>query len=96
MIPERLRDYLEVWKTRPPNPYDFEQASEVFPVASYLFVAYGMGMAPSTHPTLDPRAQDALRDEMQKMLRKRRTFAAGLPTNRALLGSAPSPATVSV
>ncbi|CAI8422755.1 MAG: Flavin-dependent tryptophan halogenase RebH [Hyphomonas sp. TMED17] len=84
-IPERLQDYLEVWKTRPPNTYDFEQAREVFPVASYLFVTYGMGMTPATHPTLDARAANALKDDMQKMLKKRRKFTEALPTNRALL-----------
>ncbi len=95
-IPQRLQDYLEVWKTRPPSAYDFDQAREVFPVASYLFVAYGMGMMPTTHPTLDPRVQDTLKTEMQKMLRKRRSLAAGLPTNRALLGGCAVASTVSL
>ena len=84
-IPERLQDYLEIWKTRPPNAYDFEQSREVFPVSSYLFVTYGMGMTPATHPTLDARAVDALKDDMQRMLRTRRKFSEALPTNRALL-----------
>lgn len=84
-IPERLRDYLEIWKHRPPGAHDFEQASEVFPVSSYLFVAYGMGMSPHTHPTLKPRVQDDIHKQMQNIARKQKALAAGLPTNRAYL-----------
>ena len=84
-IPDRLREYLETWSYRPPGPHDFEQASEVFPLSSYLYVAYGMGMTPKLHPTLRPRVQDALHKEMQNVMRKQRALASGLPTNRALL-----------
>lgn len=86
-IPERLQENLEVWKTRPPSGHDFEQASEIFPVSSYLFVAYGMGMAPTRHPTLKPRVQDALYQQMKNVFRKQKAFADGLPTNRALLSA---------
>lgn len=84
-IPERLQDYLETWTHRPPGPHDFDQASEVFPVSSYLYVLYGMGMSTSLHPTLQPKVQDALAKEMQNIARKQRAFASSLPTNRALL-----------
>lgn len=84
-IPERLRDYLESWAHRPPGPHDFEHASEVFPLSSYLYVAFGMGMMTKCHPTLRPRVQEALLREMQTIARKQRAFASDLPTNRALL-----------
>lgn len=84
-IPDRLRDYLQTWSHRPPGPHDFEHASEVFPLSSYLYVAYGMGMQPKLHPTLRPRVQDVLAKEMQNVVRKQRALAAGLPTNRSLL-----------
>ena len=84
-IPERLQESLEIWTHRPPGVHDFEQANEVFPVSSYLYVAYGMGMTPKFHPTLRPRKQDALRNEMTKVARKKRALSASLPTNRALL-----------
>ena len=83
----RLADYLEVWKHRPPSQYDFEQNAEVFPASSYQFVYYGMGRPPAVHPTLKPLVQDVLKKQMQTVLRKQRAFAAGLPTNRALLKS---------
>lgn len=84
-IPQRLQDYLETWTHRPPGPHDFDHASEVFPVSSYLYVLYGMGMSTSLHPTLQPKVQDALAKEMQNIARKQRALASSLPTNRALL-----------
>lgn len=84
-IPQRLQELLELWKHRPPCNYDFEQAKEIFPAASYQFVAYGMGMAPIYHPTLEPSILVAVEEKMKSMDGKRRSFAAGLPTNRALL-----------
>lgn len=91
-IPDRLRDLMETWSHRPPGPHDFDHASEVFPVSSYLYVAYGMGMSQALHPTLRPRVQPALQKEMQNIERKQRALAAGLPTNRALLaGLSPQP-----
>jgi len=84
-IPLRLQEYLNVWKHRPPSQNDFEQASEVFPAASYHFVLYGMGFPAVTHPTLKPVLQEAMKTQMQTVLRKQKAFAAGLPTNRALL-----------
>ena len=86
-IPERLRNLLEIWKHRPPGPHDFEHASEVFPAPSYLFIMYGMGMEHQMHPTLQPRVQDQLQKEMQNVIRKQRSFASGLPTNRAYLSA---------
>ncbi|NNE58313.1 MAG: tryptophan 7-halogenase [Hellea sp.] len=84
-IPQRLQDNLDVWTYRPPSQYDFEQNSEVFPASSYQFIVYGMGMKPAIHPTLEPRIQAAIQQQMQNVVKKQRAFAAGLPTNRALL-----------
>lgn len=84
-IPERLQGYLDIWKHRPPSKFDFEHASEVFPASSYQFIVYGMGMEPAAHPTLAPQTQSALKKQMQNIVRKQKAFAAGLPTNRALL-----------
>ena len=82
---ERLAEYLEIWKHRAPSQYDFEHASEVFPASSYQFVLYGMLGRPDVHPTLEPRLQEVLQQQMQNVVKKQRAFAAGLPTNRALL-----------
>lgn len=89
-IPQRLKTYLDVWKHRPPNQSDFEQASEVFPASSYHFILYGMGSPIVTHPTLKPVLQEAMKTKMQTMLRKQKAFSEGLPTNRALLATLPN------
>lgn len=86
-IPQRLRNYLELWKFSPPSQSDFEHASEVFPAASYQFIYYGMGMKPQTHPTLKPQITKEIQKHMRSIVSKQRSYAAGLPTNRALLAS---------
>ncbi len=90
-IPDRLMQYLETWKYRPPSQSDFEHASEVFPASSYHFIVYGMGMPAVKHPTLKPTLQEAMKKQMQTVIRKQKSFAAGLPTNRALLAGLPKP-----
>ncbi len=92
-IPARLRDYLEIWKHRPPNAYDFEHAREIFPASSYHFILYGMGIAWAQHPTLEPLSRDKMRAQMQTVIKKQKAFAAGLPTNRALLAGLQKTAT---
>jgi len=92
-IPQRLQDYLDVWKYSPPSQSDFEHASEVFPAASYQFIYYGMGMKPRTHPTLKPKITKEIQKHMRSIVSKQRSYAAGLPTNRALLASLAKDAT---
>ena len=84
-IPERLAEYLKTWQHRPPNKYDFEQATEVFPAASYHFILYGMGTPAIVHPTLKPVLLQPMQAKMQTVIKKQKAFSAGLPTNRALL-----------
>jgi len=92
-ITDRLRGYLDVWRQRPPAASDFEQATEIFPAASYHFILYGMGSPATVHPTLKPVLLDAMKVQMQKLVRKQKAFAAGLPTNRTLLAGLSKPST---
>jgi len=41
--PERLTYFLEQWKRRPPNRYDFDLDHECFAFFSYQYILYGMG-----------------------------------------------------
>lgn len=45
--PESLQEDLAVWSTRGPIRSDFDSAVELFPAASYQYVAYGMGFRPN-------------------------------------------------
>ncbi|EWH09650.1 tryptophan halogenase [Catenovulum agarivorans DS-2] len=42
-IPDSLQANLNLWQHQYPCMHDFEQAIEVFPIDSYLYVLYGMG-----------------------------------------------------
>lgn len=45
-MPDSLREDLALWSHRGPIRSDFESAAELFPAASYQYVAYGMGFRP--------------------------------------------------
>jgi len=42
-IPERLAEFLEQWKYRPPGRYDFLLDTETFAFFNYQYILYGMG-----------------------------------------------------
>ncbi|WP_308366490.1 MULTISPECIES: tryptophan 7-halogenase [unclassified Microbulbifer] len=41
-LPDSLREKLELWRYQPPTEYDFPSKAEVFNLANYLYVLYGM------------------------------------------------------
>ncbi|WP_017446511.1 tryptophan halogenase family protein [Gayadomonas joobiniege] len=49
-IPESLQEKLALWQYQVPSDDDFEQAVEVFPAASYLYILYGMGFNTQPDP----------------------------------------------
>jgi len=83
-IPERLRERLQLWRTRPPSRRDFSRIEEAFPTASWQYVLYGMGFRTEQAPRASDRpelADAAFRDTARltaKML-------PALPTNRELI-----------
>jgi len=83
-IPERLRELLGLWRTRPPSRRDFPRIEEVFPSASYQYILYGMGYGLEGAP----RASD-LPQEADRHFREAATLTArmlpALPSNRELL-----------
>ncbi len=83
-IPERLRDLLALWRTRPPSAADLMQASEIFPAASYQYVLYGMGAAvpPPSPMRGDPRRAAAA---LAQGRNRARALAAALPSHRVYL-----------
>jgi hypothetical protein len=83
-IPERLRERLQLWRTRPPSRRDFSRIEEAFPTASWQYVLYGMGFRTEQAPRASDRpelASAAFRDTARltaKML-------PALPSNRELI-----------
>lgn len=83
-IPERLRELLALWRTRPPMHRDFYRIEEVFPSASYQYILYGMGF----RPEMPARGSDlpALAEaQFREAARLGARMAALLPSNRELL-----------
>jgi len=83
-IPDRLRELLDLWRTRAPSRRDFPRIEEVFPSASYQYILYGMGCALEA----DARASD-LPLEADRHFREAAQLTArmlpALPSNRELL-----------
>jgi hypothetical protein len=83
-IPDRLREHLGLWRTRPPSRRDFSRIEEAFPTASWQYVLYGMGFRTEQAPRASDRpelADAAFRDTARltaKML-------PALPSNRELI-----------
>lgn len=85
-IPDRLRELLETWCYRPPSRQDFWEIEEIFPVASYQYVLYGMGFQPDRR--VSPRQSDdaaAAENCFLESARSTRKYLAGLPSNRELI-----------
>lgn len=82
----QLQAWLEMWNTRPPHADDFLFNNEIFPVASYLYILYGMGYKGQVDPGRFPshrlsQAEVAIRHNHQRL----QQLLAGLPQNRELL-----------
>ena len=85
-VPERLAEFLEQWKHRPPGRFDFMLDTETFAFFNYQYILYGMG-----YPTdmSAARADFTQVAEAEKIFAKIRRFGdralADLPTHRALI-----------
>ena len=87
-IPEKLSEQLLLWRYRSPWHQDAEAVDDLFPIASYQFILYGMGF------TSEPRhtgsyGQDRRRRQAAELFQKNSARAAqlqqALPSNRELL-----------
>jgi len=83
-IPERLRELLALWRTRPPSRRDFPRIEEVFPSASYQYILYGMAYALEGAPRASDLPQEADR-HFREAARLTGRMLAALPSNRELL-----------
>jgi hypothetical protein len=83
-IPERLRERLQLWRTRPPSRRDFSRIEEAFPAASWQYVLYGMGFRTEQAPRASDRPElaDAAFRDMARLTAK---MLPALPSNRELI-----------
>ena len=87
-IPEKLSEQLALWHYRSPWHQDQEAIDDLFPIASYQYILYGMGFRSVPRPTSSHR-QDQRQRQATELLQKNAARAAQLrqamPGNRELL-----------
>jgi len=92
-LPERLAEFLEQWKHRPPGRYDFLLDTETFAFFNYQYILYGMGYRTDLHAA---RADFTQVDEAERLFAKIRRFGdralADLPDHGALIRQINAPA----
>lgn len=84
-LPDSLREALQLWRHRSPSRNDLPRHDEVFPVASYQYVLYGMGFRPERQRLPQGAAlAQALRcrHEAERLSRR---LLGGLPRHRELI-----------
>jgi hypothetical protein len=94
-LPERLAEFLEQWKHRPPGRYDFMLDTETFAFFNYQYILYGMG---GRTDLAAARADFTQGDEAERLFAKIRRFGeravADLPDHGSLvrqIGAAAGP-----
>jgi len=85
-IPERLAEFLDQWKYRPPGRFDFMLDTETFAFFNYQYILYGMGY----HTDMSgARADFTQGAEAERLFAKIRRFGdralVDLPSHRALI-----------
>ena len=87
-IPEKLAEQLLLWRHRSPWHQDAEAVDDLFPVASYQYILYGMGFRSEPRHTGSYR-QDQRQQQAAELFQKNAARAAQLqqamPGNRELL-----------
>ena len=85
-VPERLAEFLEQWKYRPPGRYDFMLDTETFAFFNYQYILYGMGYRTDMSAA---RADFTQVEEASRLFAKIRRFGdralVDLPTHRSLI-----------
>ena len=85
-IPERLAEFLEQWKLRPPGRFDFVLDTETFTFFNYQYILYGMGFKTDLSAGRDDFPQV---EEANRLFAKIKRFGdralVDLPSHRALI-----------
>lgn len=85
-IPERLAEFLEQWKLRPPGRFDFVLDTETFAFFNYQYILYGMGFQTDLSAGRDDFPQT---EEAERLFAKIKRFGdralVDLPSHRTLI-----------
>ncbi|MFL6678924.1 MAG: tryptophan halogenase family protein [Burkholderiaceae bacterium] len=92
-LPERLAEFLEQWRHRPPGRYDFLLDTETFAFFNYQYILYGMGYRTDLHAARADFTQVAEADRLFAKIRRFGDRAlADLPDHGALIRQINAPA----
>jgi tryptophan 7-halogenase len=85
-IPDSLKDLLEMWRHRPPDPFDFPTVHDSFESFNYQFILYGMGFRSDVQANAAAYPYvDQARAEFGRIRQAQQRAVAGLPDHRALI-----------
>ncbi len=79
---QQLQDWLAQWRHRPIALQDFIYGEEIFPVASYQYVLYGMGFTSTQTSHLTPELKSKTEHFLKLNEQRKQQQLAGLPENR--------------
>ena len=85
-IPKNLSELLALWCYQVPKHQDLPHSNDIFSVASYQYILYGMGFETAiTQPVLSMQSKTLFKDIQLSVNRFAEQGKQILPTNRALL-----------
>lgn len=87
-IPTSLKELVDLWQYQSPWHYDTKLADEMFPSASFQYIAYGMGFSTNARPT-QKRSEINAQLEADRLFKENalrtRQLLSVLPDNRELI-----------
>lgn len=81
----QLNDWLVQWRQRPLSHHDFMYNDEIFPLASYQYILYGMGFTGDFNPHLTSEAVKQTEHFLKINEQRKQQQRTGLPENRAFI-----------
>ncbi|HVZ30422.1 MAG TPA: tryptophan halogenase family protein [Asticcacaulis sp.] len=85
-VPDSLKDLLDRWRNRPPEPIDIDPNIDIFNESSWQYVLYGMGYRTDLSAKAGVyRYYDEARAEFADLKRQAAYAQTVLPTNRELI-----------
>lgn len=84
-IPESLQEVLDLWRYQLPYKRDFPHKEEMFPVASYQYVLYGMGFRTHSPWPYAPADENVFARQFAGNEAMKQHLAGRLPDTRSLL-----------
>ncbi|MHB8283515.1 MAG: tryptophan halogenase family protein [Caulobacteraceae bacterium] len=87
-IPDSLREKLDLWSIRPPEPTDFPNRYSLFGDTNWLYIMLGMGWRPSHYKGFVSPVSEGIGGALMRLsTEKRQKGLATLPDHRAYFGS---------